>query len=103
MARRVWRVSRHQHGWKVKRDGATRATRTFSSKNDAVKAATQLARSNPPSRVVVHRSDGTILRHTDYGEPNGLSYAGVFEGPSDLGTQSEKYLAEHFIGSDAGS
>lgn len=57
-----------------------------------MKAATEFARGNPPSRVVVHRSDGTLQEHADYGEPNGLSYAGVFEGPSDLGTQSEKYL-----------
>jgi hypothetical protein len=101
MARRTWRVTRHEDGWQVKRDGARRATRTFSKKHDAVEAATRVARGNPPSRVIVHRPDGTVLEHADFGAPEGLSYAGVFEGPSDLGTQSEKYLAEHFSGPDA--
>lgn len=32
----------------------------------------------------------------------GLSYAGVFEGPDDLGTQSERYLADHYA-TDGGS
>ena len=32
----------------------------------------------------------------------GLSYAGVFDGPDDLGTQSEPYLSEGFA-TDGGS
>lgn len=102
MARRVWRVSRHGKRWTVKRDGAVRAMKTFGSKDEARAAATRVARANAPSRVVVHRADGTVQRETEYGETAGLSYAGVFEGPEDLGTQSEKYLAEHFS-ADGGS
>lgn len=102
MARSVWRVSRYEGRWKVKRDGAARAMKTFGSKGEARAAAVRVARANPPSRVVVHRADGTVQRETEYGETAGLSYAGVFEGPDDLGTQSEKYLAEHFS-TDAGS
>lgn len=103
MSRRVWRVSRHDDGWQVKRDGAARATRTFDRQEAAVSAAKQLAKANPPSRVVVLRRDGTVKGVVDYGESIGLSYAGVFEGPDDLGTRSEKHLAEHFSQADAAS
>jgi hypothetical protein len=96
MARRVWRVSRRGDSWQVKRDGATRATKSFATKDEALDAAMELARANSPSRVVLHGVDGTVERETEYGEAAGLSYAGVFEGPDDLGTRSEKYLAEHF-------
>lgn len=102
MARRVWRVSRRAKTWQLKRDGAMRATKSFAKKEDARAAGIKLARANPPSRVVIHRADGTVERETEYGEAAGLSYAGVFEGPDDLGTQSEKYLAEHFS-NDGGS
>jgi len=90
MARRVWRVSGRGKTWTVKRDGATRAMKSFTSKDDARAAAIKVARVNLPSRVVIHRADGTVQRETEYGEAAGLSYAGVFEGPDDLGTQSEK-------------
>jgi hypothetical protein len=102
MARRVWRVSRRAKSWQLKRDGATRATKSFTSKDDARAAAIEVARANPPSRVLIHRADGTVERETEYGEAAGLSYAGVFEGPDDLGTQSDKCLAEHFS-TDSGS
>lgn len=103
MSRRVWRVSRHDDGWQVKRDGAARATRTFAKQQPAVVAARRLAETHPPSRVVVLRRDGTVKDVIDYGESKGLSYAGVFEGPDDLGTRSEKHLAEHFSQADAAS
>lgn len=100
MSRRVWRVSRHDGSWQVRRDGATRATRISSEKQAAVAAAKRVARSNAPSRVVIHRADGSVEDQTDYGAAAGLSYAGVFDGPEDLGTRSEKHLAEHFAGAD---
>lgn len=103
MARQVWRVSRREAGWRVKRDGAARATRTFGSKRDAVDAARRVASGNAPSRVVIHRADGTVQDHADYGRDGGLSYAGVFDGPSDLGVRSEKYLDERFSHADASS
>lgn len=103
MARRVWRVSARDDGWQVMRDGAARATKTFASKREAVKAARRLAGGNAPSRVVIHRADGTVQDHSDYGDDQGLSYAGVFEGPTDLGARSEKHLDEHFSQVDAGS
>lgn len=103
MTRRVWRVSRRDDGWQVKRDGAARATRTFAKQQAAVSAARHVAQANAPSRVVVLRRDGTVKGVIDYGESKGLSYAGVFEGPDDLGTRSEKHLAEDFSQADAAS
>lgn len=95
MARSVWRVSPLDEGWQVRRDGASRATAVVETKREAVETAREIAQSHAPSRVMIHRVDGTIQRHVDYGE-EALSYAGVFEGPNDLGARSEKYLAEVF-------
>lgn len=103
MSRPVWRVSQRGGAWQVRRDGAARATRSFPEKQAAVAAARRVARSNAPSRVVIHRPDGTVEDGTDYDGSNGLSYAGVFDGPEDLGTRSEKHLAELFAHPDASS
>lgn len=101
MTRHVWRVTRHDDRWQVRRDGAARATRTFDRKQAAVAAGRSLARDNAPSRLVVHGLDGRITDHADFGY-EGLSYAGIVDGPEDLGSQSEKYLAEKFTQADAG-
>lgn len=103
MARRTWRVSPRDGGWQVKRDGAARATRTVEGKGEAVTVARRIARENAPSRVIIHRADGTVQAHSDYGDDEQLSYAGVFDGPTDLGVRSEKYLAERFSEADTRS
>ena len=57
-------------GWSVKRGGATRASRTFGVKVDAVSFARQLS-ANHESELIIHRKDGTIQNADSYGnDPN---------------------------------
>lgn len=63
--RKVYHVSTHeQEGWKVEAEGAARATSVHATKQEAVSAARTLAQNQAPSRVVVHKQDGTF--QTDY-------------------------------------
>jgi len=53
-------------GWSVRRAGAIKATRTFSTQIDAIQAATAIAR-NQRSEVYVHGVDGRIRERNSYG------------------------------------
>lgn len=66
--RKVYHVSAHEDGWKVQAEGAERASRVTTTKAEAVDAARELGQSQEPSRVVIHRLDGTIQTHHSYGE-----------------------------------
>lgn len=52
-------------GWKVKRGGATRASKTFDVKVDAVSFGKHLS-STHDSELVIHRKDGTIQNANSY-------------------------------------
>jgi poly(hydroxyalkanoate) granule-associated protein len=64
--RTVYHVAPHDDGWKVEREGASRATSTHETKDEALTAARELARSKAPGAVVVHRKDGTIQTSYSY-------------------------------------
>lgn len=66
-ARKTWFVKPHERGWQILADGARRATAVTDRKNDAVKGAKDIARRNEPSRVVVHKQDGTVQNEFSYG------------------------------------
>ena len=53
-------------GWAVRREGA--ATTNHSTKGDAVRQATSLAR-NASGQVAIHTRDGRISAHRTYGLP----------------------------------
>lgn len=65
--RKTWYVKPHDRGWQVLADGAKRATVVTERKNDAVRGAKEIARRNEPSRVVVHKQDGTVQDDISYG------------------------------------
>lgn len=46
--------------WAVKREGAARALRVFSKKEDAIDFATQLLENSSAREIVVHEKDGTV-------------------------------------------
>lgn len=56
-----------QVGWKVKDESATGTESSFETKKEALDSARELARSNEPSRLVVHGEDGAIQRSHTYG------------------------------------
>ena len=61
-------------GWKVKRGGATRASRIFEVKVDAVNFGKQLS-ANQNGELVIHRKDGTIQSADSFGyDPNPPKY-----------------------------
>ncbi len=65
MAQAVYHVVPSGDQWAVKKQGAEQASRLADSQDDAVRIATSFAQRQTPSRVVVHRADGTIeTQHT---------------------------------------
>jgi hypothetical protein len=59
-------VSNPNGGWSVLRSGASRATRVFDNKEDAVNFAKTLAEKER-THLYVHRRDGTIQERDSYG------------------------------------
>lgn len=66
--RTIYHVSPSGDQWKVQREGAARAARTFSTKQPAVSYARKTAKNNKPSQVKVHRQDGTIETEWTHGD-----------------------------------
>jgi len=54
--------------WKVKLQGATRASAAFDTKQEAIDRARELAKNNEPSQVIVHKKDGTFETEWTYGD-----------------------------------
>lgn len=52
-------ISNTRGGWSVKKGGAKRAARSFSSKKEAVKYGKSICEANH-AELIVHRPDGTI-------------------------------------------
>lgn len=53
-------------GWKVRKAGSKRASGTYSTQQEAITAATQIAR-NQHSEVYIHGRDGRIRERNSYG------------------------------------
>ena len=64
--RAVYEVTKHDRGWAVRRQGAERATAVHATKKEALVDARGVARSHAPSRLVVHKADGSVADETDY-------------------------------------
>jgi len=57
-------------GWSVKKAGASRATKRFDNKQDAITYAKDISR-NQGGELVIHKLDGTIQSKDSYGrDPN---------------------------------
>lgn len=57
-------------GWSVKKAGSSKATKTFSTQQEAIAAATQIARTQK-TELYVHGRDGRIRERNSYGnDPN---------------------------------
>lgn len=50
-----------QGGWNVKKGGATRASKHFDKKQDAIDRGREISH-NQSSELVIHKKDGTIAR-----------------------------------------
>lgn len=67
--RKVYHVAPHGDGWKVEAEGASRASSTHSTKEEALISGRELAKNQAPSRVIVHKKDGTFQTEYTYEEP----------------------------------
>ena len=62
MDRKTHHVAPHPDGgWSVQKGGATRASKHFDNKEDAISWAREIAR-HQQTELVIHRRDGTVER-----------------------------------------
>lgn len=64
----VYHVAPHEEGWKVGIEGQKAPASVHPTKEAALNAAREIAKAAEPSRVVVHRMDGTIQNQFGYGD-----------------------------------
>lgn len=64
--RMVYHVVPDGEDWKVEREGSARAASVHDTKDVAVNAGRELAKSKLPAALVVHRKDGTVQNRFDY-------------------------------------
>lgn len=65
--RKVYFVSPHGDNWKVKKEGADKASIIHKNKDDAIKAAKDLAKKAPLSQVKIQKKDGQFQVEYTYG------------------------------------
>lgn len=66
MAKRGQHVVPSEDGWSVKRAGASRASSTHATQQEAIDAATRVAR-NQKTELYIHGRDGRIRERNSYG------------------------------------
>ena len=68
-SRTVYYVSPNGNGdWKVKKEGASKATNIFDNKQDAIQRAKELAKSHELGQVKIQKSDGKFQTEYTYGD-----------------------------------
>jgi hypothetical protein len=64
--KRIW-VSPNGEKWKVKTEGAGRASGNFNNKDEAIQKAIEIAKKDKPSQVIIQKQDGKIQEERTYG------------------------------------
>lgn len=64
----VYYVVPHAEGWAVEREGASRATSVHGTKAEALSAGRDAAKAAEPSRLVIHRQNGSVQDTFRYGD-----------------------------------
>lgn len=64
----VYHVRPHEEGWAVHREGAERATSVHETKQEALEAGRDEAKNHAPSRLIVHKQDGSVQETFTYEE-----------------------------------
>ncbi len=63
----VYHVKPDGEEWVLEAEGASRATSRHGTKKESLQAGRTVAAGKAPSRLVIHRADGTIQRQHAYG------------------------------------
>lgn len=66
--RRIYHVRYGDDGWIVEAEGAQQPSAVESRKTDAVQRAREIAENQQPSRLIVHKQDGTVQTESSYGD-----------------------------------
>ncbi|MDR1610154.1 MAG: DUF2188 domain-containing protein [Candidatus Symbiothrix sp.] len=66
MANRTNHVVPSSTGWAVRKSGASRASRNFSTQREAIRYGTQLSRTER-TELFIHRENGMIRERNSYG------------------------------------
>ena len=64
----VYHLVSDDEGWAIKQEGYEEAVSAHGTKNEALEAGRMLAQQTVPSRLVVHKQDGTIQTSYSYDE-----------------------------------
>lgn len=57
-------------GWKIKKEGASRASGRFNNKADAIERGKELAKSGAEGQIIIHKKDGKFqTAHTYNNDP----------------------------------
>ena len=67
MAKKTQHVVRTPSGWSVKKDGATKASRTFGTQKEAIIYGKSLSQKQG-AELYIHRKDGMIREKNSYGK-----------------------------------
>lgn len=62
----VFHVRPGEEGWTLGADGASSPSTRHETKRQAVNAARELAAGSAPSRLVIHRRDGSVQKEHSY-------------------------------------
>ena len=62
----VYHVVSSDEGWAVQQEGSESPVGIYRTKSEATKEARRLAKATTPSRLVLHRKDGTVQDSTAY-------------------------------------
>jgi hypothetical protein len=62
-------TARGSNGWEVRSEASDEPAGRHETKRDALEQARDLAHQAAPSRLVIHRADGTIQRQHTYSDP----------------------------------
>ncbi|MBA2620992.1 MAG: DUF2188 domain-containing protein [Acidobacteria bacterium] len=63
MSKKSYHVIAKSNGeWSVKRTGAERASKTFSTKSEAVKDAGKMLTQSGGGELIIHKTDGRVIR-----------------------------------------
>lgn len=64
--RKVYHLKFKKGRWELKRPKAKQATRTYSTKEKALKEAPKIVRKQKPSQLVIHRKNGKVQEKRIY-------------------------------------
>jgi hypothetical protein len=62
----VYHVRPDEDAWIVLKEGASQASSRHGTKRKAVKEGRRLAGENPPSRLIIHRTDDSVQKEHSY-------------------------------------